>query len=65
MSPGHRMPHMQAQTRQTSIGVVCLTAVEIVALLEGFNGRVVTVYVLAVILLITPEALDRLEISLV
>lgn len=56
---------MDPETRQTVIGIICLTAVEIVALTEGFNGRVLTAYILAVILLITPEALDRLEISLV
>lgn len=35
----------------------------IVALTEGFNGRVTAAYFMAVVGLVSPEALDRLDLS--
>jgi len=54
---------MNPKTRQTLIGVSGLTVVEIVALLEHFNGQVTTVYFAAVLAVVAPEALDRLRIG--
>jgi hypothetical protein len=54
---------MKSQTRQTLIGVTGLTAVMIVALLQGFNGEVTAVYFAAVVALVSPEALDRLKLA--
>jgi len=51
---------MNADTRQTLIGVAGLTAVMIVALLEDFNGSVTMAYFLSVVGLISPEVVDRL-----
>lgn len=50
---------MKPQTRQTLIGVVGLSTVEGVALLEGFNGFVLTAYFGSVIALVSPEVLDE------
>lgn len=49
---------MKPETRQTLIGVVGLSTVEAVALLEGFNGFVLTAYFGAVIALVAPEAIQ-------
>jgi len=54
---------MKSQTRQTFIGVAGLTVVMVVALHEGFNGRVTAAYFTAVVALVSPEALDRLDLS--
>jgi len=54
---------MKSQTRQTLIGVAGLTIVMVVALHEGFNGRVTAAYFMAVVGLVSPEALDRLDLS--
>lgn len=51
---------MNPETRQTLIGVVGLTLVELMAIHEGFNGRVMMSYFLAVVALISPQAMDRL-----
>lgn len=50
---------MNPETRQTLIGVVGLSVVESVALIEGFNGFVLTAYFAAVIALMSPQALDE------
>jgi len=50
---------MKPQTRQTMIAVVGLTAVEIVALTEGMNGRVLTAYFVAILAVTVPETLDK------
>lgn len=50
---------MNPETRQTLIGVTGLSIVESVALLEGFNGLVLTAYMGAVIALISPQALQE------
>jgi len=50
---------MKPETRQTLIGVLGLTVVEVVALLEGFNGAVLTAYFVAVLAVTAPEALDK------
>jgi hypothetical protein len=54
-----RLCSMNAETRQTLIGVVGLSLVEAVALLEGFNGVVLTAYFAAVIALVSPKALEQ------
>lgn len=51
---------MYPETRQTLIGVVGMTVTEIVALAEGFNGMVLTAYLVAVVALVAPEAVDKL-----
>lgn len=51
---------MKNSLRQTFLGVVALTAVMLVALTEGFNGRVTTAYFISVIALVAPETLDSL-----
>jgi len=55
---------MESDTRQTLLGVAGLTAVMIVALLEGFNGRVTVAYFVSMLAMITPEALSQLDVSL-
>jgi len=50
---------MEPQTRQTYIAIVGLTAVEIAALSEGMNGRVLTAYFIAVLAVSAPETLDK------
>jgi hypothetical protein len=50
---------MNGEDRQTLIGVTGLSTVESVALLEGFNGLVLTAYFAAVIALISPKALSE------
>jgi len=50
---------MNTDTRQTLIGVGGLTVVMIVALIEGFNGRVTMTYIVAVVGLVSPQALDK------
>jgi len=55
---------VKPETRQTVIGVLGLTIVEVVALREGFNGAVTVSYFVAVIALAAPETLDRLPISI-
>jgi hypothetical protein len=56
---------MNPETRQTLIGCVALTIVEAVAILEGFNGSVLAVYVAGIIGLVAPvakrQALPRQE----
>jgi len=49
---------MKAQTRQTVIGVVALSVVESIALLQGFNGVVTAAYMGAISALLAPEAID-------
>lgn len=51
---------MNPETRQTLIGVSGLTVVEIAALIEGFNGRVTMAFMVAVVALIAPQALEKL-----
>lgn len=51
---------MNAETRQTLIGCFGLTIVMVMALSEGFNGRVTAAYFIAVIALVSPQALDKL-----
>jgi len=52
---------MKPETRQTLIGVAGLTVVFVVALTEGFNGRVTMTYAVAVVALISPQALEDLS----
>jgi len=54
---------MKSDTRQTVLGLVGLTAVQLVALHEGFNGRVATAYFISVIALVAPETLDQLPFN--
>lgn len=54
---------MNPETRQTLIGVVGLSVVEIVALLEGFNGPVLAAYMASVVALVAPQALDQLPFT--
>jgi hypothetical protein len=54
---------MRDDTRQTILGLIGLTAVQLVALHEGFNGRVTTAYFIAVIALVAPETLDQLPFN--
>lgn len=54
---------MKAETRQTVIGVVCMSAVQVVAVNEGFNAAVFGSYILGVVALVTPEALSALPWS--
>jgi hypothetical protein len=51
---------MNPETRQTFIGVTGLTIVETVALLEGFDGAVLSAYFVAIIALVAPQALEQL-----
>lgn len=50
---------MKPETRQTLIGVLSLTVVQIVALMEGFNGQVMAAYLVALVAMVAPEALDK------
>jgi hypothetical protein len=52
---------MKAQTRQTFIGVAGVTLVMIMALSQDVNGQVTAAYFAAVLGLVSPEALDRLN----
>lgn len=54
---------MNPETRQTLIGVVGMTAVQLMALWEGFNGRVTAVYFVSVVGVIAPQALDSLPFT--
>jgi len=54
---------MNADTRQTLIGVTGMTIMALTALLEGYNGTVATAYFVAVIGLVSPQALDRVNLS--
>lgn len=53
---------MDSDTRQTLIGVAGLTVVMLMALSEGVNGRVTVSYILAVVGLISPQALEKLPV---
>jgi len=54
---------MNADTRQTLIGVTGMTIMAVAALVEGYNGTVTTAYFLAVLGIISPQALDRINLS--
>jgi len=54
---------MDRELRQTLIGIVGLTVVQIAALVEGYNGTVLVAYMGSVVALIAPEALDRLPFN--
>jgi len=54
---------MNADTRQTLIGVTGMTIMAVAALVEGYNGTVATAYLLAVVGLVSPQALDRINLS--
>ena len=51
---------MNPETRQTLIAVLCLTIVELTALLRGFDGTVAMAYFGCLLAVISPEALDKL-----
>jgi hypothetical protein len=53
---------MNPETRQTLIGVAGLTVVEVTALMEGYNGRVATVYFISVLGMVAPQAIDQLPV---
>jgi len=59
-SSEHRQ--MNADTRQTLIGVSGLTIMAVTALVEGYNGRVTAAYLLGVVALISPQALDHTDL---
>jgi len=40
-----------------------MTIMAVTALLEGYNGRVTAAYLLGVIGLVSPQALDRINLS--
>jgi len=50
---------MNADTRPTLIGVTGMTVMAAVALLEGYNGRVTAAYLIGVVALISPKALNE------
>jgi hypothetical protein len=52
---------MKPKTRQTLIGVAGITLVMIMALSQDVNGQVTAAYFAAVLGLVSPEALDRLN----
>lgn len=54
---------MNGDTRQTLIGVTGMTIMALTALLEGYNGTVATAYLLAVVGLVSPQALDHINLS--
>jgi len=54
---------MKKESRQTLIGIVGLTVVQLAALSEGYNGNVLVAYMASVVALIAPEALDRLPFN--
>jgi len=51
---------MNPETRQTLIAIIGLTMVQMTTLARGFNGMVTMAYFVAVLAVITPEALDKL-----
>jgi hypothetical protein len=51
---------MQPKTRQTLIGVFGLSSVVVVSLHEGYNGRITATYVVAVLIILVPEAREEL-----
>jgi len=54
---------MNADTRQTLIGVTGMTIMAVTALMEGYNGRVTAAYLIGVIGIVSPQALDRINLS--
>jgi len=54
---------MNADTRQTLIGVTGMTIMAVTALLEGYNGRVTAAYLIAVVGIVSPQALDQINLS--
>jgi len=54
---------MEPQTRQTALGVGGIVVVETVALMQGFNGPVLAASVVAIVALVSPEAVDKLPWS--
>jgi hypothetical protein len=54
---------MNADTRQTLIGVVGIAVVSGTAVSQGLNGTLTTVALLAIVALISPQALDRLPLG--
>jgi len=59
-SSEHRQ--MDADTRQTLIGVSGMTIMAVAAVTEGYNGRVTAAYLLGVVALISPQALDHIDL---
>ena len=55
---------MKPETRQTLIGVAGMTVVMVVALQEGFNGRVTTAYFLGVLAQTAPEVVQQLDVRI-
>jgi len=53
---------MNADTRQTLIGVTGMTIMAVTALMEGYNGRVTAAYLIGVIGIVSPQALDRINL---
>jgi hypothetical protein len=53
---------MNADTRQTLIGVAGMTIMAVAALVEGYNGRVTAAYLVGVVALISPQALEQTEL---
>ena len=53
-------PSMDPETRQTLIAIIGLTMVQMTNLAKGYNGTVTMAYFVAVLAVITPEALDKL-----
>lgn len=51
---------MKPEHRERIIGAVCLTSVFLMALHEGFNGRVATTYALALLTLLAPKSLEEM-----
>jgi len=51
---------MNPETRQTLIAIIGLTMVQMTTLARGYNGMVTMAYFVAVLAVITPEALDKL-----
>lgn len=51
---------MQPKTRQTLIGVLGLSSVVVVSLLEGYNGRITATFIVAVLIILVPEAREEL-----
>jgi hypothetical protein len=52
---------MNADTRQTLIGVLAIVLITIAANSQGVNGDLALVSLLCIVGLISPQALDRLK----
>lgn len=54
---------MKPETRQTLIGVFGMSLVMVMALSEGFNGKVTITYFISIIAIVAPQALEDLPFT--